>query len=129
MVERLLQHDADDRAWFEQLGPAYRPADVAELLAKSKQAVSADHRLLRLEMRSGGVGYPAFQFDGRRLLPGVGEVVRTLSPVVETSWTIASWLTSPQPALAGSTPLERLRAGEVDAVVGAARHFAQALTA
>ncbi|MDA8302338.1 MAG: hypothetical protein M0005_12565 [Actinomycetota bacterium] len=71
LVDRLLEQDADDRASADQIGPAYRQGDVALLLGKSKQAVSEDERLLRLEMRSGIVGYPAFQFDGRRLLLGI----------------------------------------------------------
>ncbi len=129
LVDVLLQQDRDDRAWIEQLGPAYRQADVARLLGKSKQAVSADERLLRLELRAGTVGYPVFQFDGRRLLPGLGDIVRILSPVVETPWTIASWLTSPQPALDGERPVDVLRGGGVVDVAAEARRFAAALDA
>lgn len=127
VVDRLLAQDEDDRAWAEQIGPVYRQGDVAALLGKSKQAVSEDRRLVRLEMRSGAIGYPAFQFDGRRVLPGIAEVVAQLAPVVETAWTVASWLTSLQPALHGARPLDRLRAGDVDAVTSAARQVAIAL--
>jgi hypothetical protein len=129
IVERVLEQDADDRAWMDQLGPAYRQADVAVLLTKSKQAVSSDRRLLRLVMRSGGVGYPAFQFDGRRPLPGIAEVVEILGPVVETSWTIASWLTSPQPDLGGERPVNLLRLGDETPVIASAHRFARALAA
>ncbi len=128
-IDRLLEQDADDRAWAQQLGPVYRQADVASLLGKTKQAVSADRGLLRLEMRSGQVGYPVFQFDGRALLPGIREVVTVLAPVVATSWTIASWLMSPQPAWNGATPVSRLRDGEVDEVLAAARRMARSLAA
>jgi hypothetical protein len=127
LVDRLLQQDADDQAWAEQIGPAYRQRDVALLLGKSKQAVSEDRRLLRLEMRSGAIGYPAFQFDGRRVLAGLGDIVVLLGPSVETPWTIGSWLTSPQPALGGARPIDRLRAGEIDTVMSAARHLSAAL--
>lgn len=129
LVDRLLAVDADDRAWTEQIGPAYRQADVARLLGKSKQAVSADRHLLRLEMRSGHIGYPAFQFDGPRQLAGVGEVVDVLGPVVASQWTIASWLTSPQPDLDGRRPLGLLREHRVDDVVSAARRAARSLAA
>jgi hypothetical protein len=128
-VDRLLEQDADDRAWAEQLGPVYRQSDVADLLGKSKQAVSADAGLLKLELRSGRLGYPVFQFDGRRLLPGMRAVVETLTPVVETSWTIASWLASPQPSWQGQRPLDRLRAGETEEVVAAARRMARTMAA
>jgi len=128
-IDRLLELDADDHAWAEQLGPVYRQSDVARLLRKTKQAVSADSGLLRLEMRSGQLGYPVFQFDGRGVLRGVPEVVRTLTPAVASSWTIASWLTSPQPAWQGARPLDRLRSGEVDDVAAAARRMALSLAA
>jgi hypothetical protein len=126
-IEVLLRQDADDRAWAAQLGPAYRQGHVAQLLDKSRQAVSADQGLLRLEMRDGQIGYPVFQFEGRRVLPGMRDVLRVLAPVVATSWTIASWLTSPAPELDGRTPLEALRTGELDAVLALARQTAAAL--
>lgn len=128
-IDRLLEQDADDQAWAEQLGPVYRQGDVADLLGKSKQAVSADPGLLKLELRNGQIGYPVLQFDGRRPLPGVREVVEALTPAVATSWTIASWLTSPQPSWDSARPLDRLRAGEINQVLGAARRMARTMVA
>ena len=119
-VDRLLTQAEDDAAWAEQLGPVYRQADVAALLGISKQAVSTNAGLLRLEMRDGSLGYPVFQFEGERLLPGIRQVVLELSSAVATSWTIASWLTSPQADLDGATPLEQLNRGQVTPVVRAA---------
>lgn len=129
LIDRLLAQDADDQAWEAQLGPVYRQSDVARLLGKSKQAVSADGKLLKLEMRNGDVGYPVFQFDGRQVLTGVRDVVEVLAPAVATPWTTASWLTSAQPELDGDSPLAALRAGRVGDVVSAARRFARALAA
>lgn len=129
MIDRLLQQDADDLAWAEQIGPVFRQSDVALLLGKSKQAVSADDGLLRLEMRSGTVGYPAFQFDGRTLVAGVRDVVRILTPAVATPWTAASWLTSPHAGLDGVGPIDALRAGRVDDVVTLARRTATRMLA
>jgi hypothetical protein len=126
-VERLLRQDADDRAWSERLGAAYRQGDVARLLGKSRQAVSADRGLLRLDMRDGNVGYPVFQFDGRRQLPGIREVVRTFAPVVASAWTTASWLTSPAPELGNRTPLAALRGAEEEKVLALARATAASL--
>jgi hypothetical protein len=128
LVNRLLDQDADDQAWADQVGPVYRQGDVAGLLGKSKQAVSGDRRLLRLELRSGTIGYPAFQFDGRQQTPGLGAIVEPLLPVVQTSWTIASWLTSPQPDLGYDRPLGLLRSGRAVDAYAAARRFANGLS-
>ena len=125
-VDLLLRQAEDDRAWTDQLGPAYTQGQVAELLGKSKQAVSTDKGLLRLEMRDGRVGYPIFQFEGDRILPGMQDVVRALAPVAATTWTVASWLTSPSPELGGETPLERLRRDEVSDVTVIAGRLAAA---
>jgi len=126
-IERLLRQDADDRAWAEQLGPAYRQGDVARLLGKSRQAVSADSSLLRLEMRDGEIGYPVFQFDGRRALPGIREMIAILGPVAASPWTVAAWLTSASTILDGRTPIQALRDGHIEAVTAAARQAAEAL--
>lgn len=125
-IDLLLRQAEDDRAWAQQLGPVYAQGQVAELLGKSKQAVSADKGLLRLDMRDGSVGYPVFQFEGDRMLPGMQDVVRALSPVAATTWTVASWLTSPSPDLGGKTPLERLRRGDVSDVSVIANRLAAA---
>lgn len=126
-IVRLLEQQADDDAWNEQLGPAYTQGQVATLLDKSKQAVSSDGTLLRLTMRSGRVGYPVFQFDGDTPVSGIREVVEILTPAVATPWTIASWLTSRQPDT-GHTAMELLRAGHVDEVVTAARRSANQMS-
>ena len=130
LVDEILDADADDRAWVEQLGPALRGVTVARMLDVSPQAVSSNKGLLRLTMRSGQVGYPLFQFQDGRQLPGLAAIVRQLRPVVATEWTIASWLTSPSADLGGDTPVEALRSRRrSDAVATAASRFAAALSA
>lgn len=125
-VDLLLRQAEDDRVWTQQLGAVYTQGQVAELLGKSKQAVSTDKGLLRLEMRDGRIGYPVFQFDGDRILPGIPNVVQALSTVAATSWTVASWLTSHSSDLGGKTPLERLRRGDVSEVTMIADRLAAA---
>lgn len=126
-IQCLLRQENDDEAWAEQLGPVYRQGDVAHLLGKTRQAVSADRGLLRLEMRNGEIGYPVFQFDGRRQLPGMREVIRCFEPVVTSTWTTASWLASPAADLDHRTPLDVLRNGERDRVLALANQAAAAL--
>lgn len=121
MAEQMPVGGTDDGAWAVEIGPAYQEDAVADLLQLSVEQVSAHGGLLRLTDRSGTVVYPAFQFDGRRLLDGISEVVATLRPVVASTWTIASWLTSPQPSLDDDPPVDRLRGGDTRRVVEAAR--------
>ena len=95
-VARVLEQDLADRAWGRQIGPSLSQADVARLLGISAQAVSKSRALLRLRNRDGRPVYPVLQFDGRRPLAGVAEVVALLDgPLLPLS--IASWLTSPKP--------------------------------
>jgi Protein of unknown function (DUF2384) len=66
---------------------------------------------LRLRNRDGAGGYPAVQFAGIRQIPGVGDVVCALQPAL-LPLTLASWLTAPNRALAGRTPISALQAGD-----------------
>jgi len=124
-VVRVLEQDHADQAWGAQIGPGLTQADVARLLGVTVQAVSKNKGLLRLQNRDGRPIYPIVQFDGRRPLPGVAEVVAILDgPLLPL--TIASWLTSRKKALTGRTAIAALRAGEVGLVVSLARQTAAA---
>ena len=123
-VDLLVRRAENDRARTQHFGPVYTQGQVAALLGTSKQAVSTDRGLLRLDLRNGRVGYPVFPFDGDRILPGIQTVVQALSPVAATTWTIASWLTSRSSDLGGKTPLEGLRRGDVTDVTAVAARLA-----
>lgn len=125
LARRLLEQDYADSRWAKQIGPACVQADVAELLGVSQQAVSKSRRLVRVVQRDGRPVYPLFQFDGRRQVPGVGDVVDLLGAVLEPL-TVASWLTGPSPALGGHRPIDMLAAGDADQVLAAAAHLADA---
>ncbi len=117
--------------WSEELGPFYDSDGVRQLLGGvSKQAVSdrvQRHRLLALRTGSGRLVYPAFQFDGRSVAQGLGDVLSIVAPDDVESWYTASWLTSSDPALGGHSPVEALKAGEQAAVEAAARELAGSL--
>lgn len=121
MVTEHPKSQADDRAWAAQIGPAHPPDAVAALLQLRVEDVATQPGLVRLTQRNGEVVYPVFQFDGPRLLEGISDVVATLTPVMASTWTIASWLTSPQPSLDGDRPSGRLRAGDSRPVTALAR--------
>ncbi|MGH9119175.1 MAG: hypothetical protein ACRD0A_15230 [Acidimicrobiales bacterium] len=117
--------------WSERLGPVHDTAGAAAILGGiTKQAVSERarrHRLLALRTGSGRLVYPAFQFNGNDVLPGVVDVLAVARPDPVTAWTVASWLTTPDPVLGGRTPVAALRDGDADAVLVAARDMADGL--
>lgn len=117
--------------WSDELGPFYDSDGVRVLLGNvTKQAVSdrvQRHRILALQTGSGRLVYPAFQFDGRRVVEGLGEVLAIVVPDHVESWYVASWLTTPDAALDGHTPIDQLRSGHGEAVLVAARDVAASL--
>lgn len=112
---------ASELVWGRQVGPTLSSRAVAELLGVSRQAVHERTQrgsLLALRGSDGSMLYPAFQFGSNgRPLAGVAEAVRTLTPAVETRYTIAAWFTSPEPELGGATPSGWLREGRDPAAV------------
>jgi hypothetical protein len=130
VADRMLD-DAD--RWHEHLGPCLDVTGVREVLGQpgrpvSKQAVSQRRGLLALTTGSGRVVYPAFQFEGRSVVPGLAEVLRALPEDLVSRWTVASWLVSPDAELQ-STPISLLRAGRTRPVAQAAHDWAIALAA
>lgn len=117
--------------WTDAVGPFYDTDGVMTLLGGvSKQAVNdrvRRHRLLALRTGSGRLVYPAAQFDGERVVDGLGAVLDLLVPDDTEAWMVASWLTTVDPDLGDRTPLDALRAGHTDDVVRAARDLAGAL--
>jgi hypothetical protein len=103
--------DSSDVAWAAQVGPMLTEPDVAELLGRPVAEVAGDPGLLRLTNPDGRRVYPVFQFDGRRPLTGLGDVLALLDgPLLPL--TIASWLTGPKTDLDGRTAVQALRDGD-----------------
>ena len=118
--------------WVDALGAFYDTDGVRRLLARhgapvSRQAVHKRKGLLALTTGSGRVVYPAFQFRGRTLAPGLARVLEALPAERVSPWTVASWLVSPEADLDGARPIEVLFDADpagVDAVVRVARAWA-----
>ncbi len=128
LAARVLESDIATQAWVAQVGYSLTQTATAVLLGRSEQAVSKDPRLLRLERSDGHPAYPMFQFDGRRPVPGLSEVVRALRGALGPA-AIAAWLTGVQPSLAGRRPLDVLHDdGGTEAVVSVARRLAGRLS-
>lgn len=127
LARQVLEHSINSKAWGAQVGPALTQGDTARLLRKSVQAVSKDRGLLRVVNSDGRPVYPLVQFEGRRQVPGLAEVVRTLGAVMEPL-AVAGWLTTANATL-GNRPIDSLRDGDagVDAVRAAVRRLAARL--
>lgn len=123
--------------WIEHLGSFYDSEGVAKLLSRtatpiSRQAVHKRRGLLALTTGSGQVVYPAFQFDGRRPVPGLGAVLDNLPETLVSRWTVASWLVSSEVELEGARPIDVLREHGPEgqtAVLSAAQRWSSQLAA
>jgi hypothetical protein len=119
-------------AWVEALGAFYDTDAIRRLLGRdsgpvSRQAVHKRKGLLALTTGSGRTVYPAFQFRGRTLAPGLDRVLEALPEDRVSRWTVASWLVSPEADLGGEAPIDVLLDSDpagVDAVVRVARAWA-----
>ncbi len=104
-----VDHVLDARAqWTELIGPFYATETVRSLLGGdapiARQAVYKRRGLLALTTGSGQIVYPAAQFRGRRLAPGLDSVLAALPEELVSRWTVAAWLLSPEVALDARRP-------------------------
>lgn len=133
-AQRVLETSS---TWVEHLGSFYDSQGVAELLSRtgtpiSRQAVHKRRGLLALTTGSGQIVYPAFQFDGRRPVSGLGALLEQLPETVVSRWTVASWLVSPEAELDGARPVDVLRDQGAEgqaAVLSAAQRWSSQLAA
>lgn len=109
-AERLVDQLDTAPLWSEHLGPVYSAKSVTEILGVSKQAVQQNAGLLRMTTGDGTVVYPAFQFSGTAVLPGVKPIVQAARGHVD-NWTLASWFASPNDDLGGARPIDAIAAG------------------
>jgi hypothetical protein len=127
LAVQVLETDIATQAWVAQVGYSLTQSATAELLGRSEQAVSKDPRLVRLERSDGRPAYPMFQFDGRKQVAGIHDVVRTLQGAL-TPAGIAAWLTGTVPQLGNRRPIDCLRAGEIQEVVSLAQRLGDRLS-
>jgi hypothetical protein len=107
---------ASESLWGKYLGPLLRVEDVQLLLRSSNpEAVSSltlRGQLLALDVSGGRKVYPAFQFSKEgRPFPELPEVLRIFEGAVETPYTIASWMVTPQPLLDAKSPAAWMQEG------------------
>jgi hypothetical protein len=109
-------------AWADILGPAYTTGRVCKFLGVTRQAVSQQVKaraMLRVVTSDKVALFPSFQFDrhGNRV-PGLKQVLDTLSLAYDDPWTWVWWLNTP---VEGRTMVQDLWAGELEDVLAEAK--------
>jgi hypothetical protein len=106
-----------------EAGGGVLPAEeVARLLHLTRQGVDKRRRarrLIGLDVGRRGYAYPAWQFEGGAVLPGLEEALRAMRAL--DPWMQAAFMVTGNARLGGRTPLAELRRGRVEAVARAAR--------
>ena len=98
--------------------------EVAQLLHITRQAVDkrrSKGQVLGVSLGRRGYLYPAWQFQQGQVLPGLERVLAALKDY--DPWTQLMFMKTGDVRLDGATPLERLQAGDIDAVVWAAECY------
>lgn len=109
---------ARQRALLVRAGGCLTTTEVAQRLNVPEQEVDelrTAGRLLAVPDPDGaGWAYPACQFEGPRVVPGLPEVLADFA--VRSPWTRLYVLIGEDPALDGRTPFEALKNGDLDIV-------------
>lgn len=113
-----------------QTGQPLTSEEAARLLGLTRQAVDKRRRkgqLLGISLGKRGYLYPLWQFQEGKVLSGLEPVLAALSKY--DPWTQLMFLMTGDIRLGGSTPLERLQAGDLESVVWAASCYGKQIAA
>ncbi|PTX52302.1 hypothetical protein IQ03_01092 [Gemmobacter caeni] len=119
----ILRCHGHREALLRRAGPLLSGAEVARLLgldAAGVEALRAAHGLLAVKIET-GCAYPASQFLGAEVLPGLAVLLQAHAGM--DPWVVLDLLLAPDPAMNGRSPLQALREGDAE---GLRRHIAQA---
>ena len=115
----------------EVIGPFYDTPGLTQWLQITRQALHQRLKaasVLGCPLDDGSVVYPAWQFlDNGATLPGLAEVLKSLSSGTGDAWQIALWLSAPSEDLDGASVRDWLRANRSrEPVLALARQSAAA---
>lgn len=129
LAEAKLRGVQEQRRLLEEAGGAVGVTEVAEILSISRQAVDARRkkgRLLAVSTGRHGWRYPLCQFEEGSESGVVRGLERVLDAVDdEGGWMALAYLLSPEERLGDKRPLDKLRAGEVEETVEAAKAYGE----
>jgi len=107
-------------------GGALTAAQAAAHLGITRQMVDKRRhagRLLAISTGRHGYRYPVWQFDDSGVLPGLEDVFKVLAP--HDSWMQVIFFVSRNERLGGKTPIQSLKAGELNLVLDAAAVYGE----
>jgi hypothetical protein len=111
----------------DEVGPFLDTSGVRARLHVSRQRVHALAKqggLLKATTSDGVSVYPAYQFDGDRIVHGLRDVLAPFSDA--DAWMVVTWFPTPDPELGDRSPIEALRDGDVSEAARVARSTAAA---
>ena len=124
LARAKLRGVAAKRRLIELGGGTLTIKEVADLLGITRQAVGtrrSRNRLIGLPQGRRGYVYPAFQFERGETLTGLKEVLEALSE--HDPLTQLIFFVDRHDRLNSRTPVEAMRAGQLDAVVRVASFY------
>jgi hypothetical protein len=99
----------------ELVGPFYDTSSLRKWLGLSRQRLNQrvqSHQLLACPLEDGGNVYPTWQFGSNgTVIPGVQDVLSTLSVGTNDNWQKALWFSAPSAKLANLSPKDWLLKG------------------
>jgi hypothetical protein len=111
--------------WRKAIGPVYTADQVRILIGLPHNLLgrmASDRSIIALHTKDGQILYPAFQFTGKQVLSGLGNILRAFpGDDPDLSWTISSWLRKPLSTLDDRSVVEALSDGDAEAALRAAR--------
>lgn len=113
-------------AMLQAEGGSYSAQDIAERIGVSRQTIYNWHRkgdITGASYRDRQLKFPVWQFESNGLLAGLSEVLHILA--AGGAWTQIAFMLNPNQRLDGMRPLDLLRRGEVQQVVGAAELYGE----
>ena len=102
-------------------GGSLSAGQAARLLGLTKATLLRRWRQHRIIGWKDGeeVGFPRWQFDQNKMLPGIREILNTFQS--DDPWRVLLYFLSPRSSLADQRPLDLLRNGEIDRALRHAR--------
>jgi hypothetical protein len=131
MLERVVTATHDQlETLLARHGGCFRQSDVVDLMGLDDPATldrwRNNHQIIAIQNNTGEWLFPTWQFarKQRRIMLGIRDCLAELT-FEEESEPIHFFL-NPIENLGGHSPLDRLRAGKIEAAIMAARRYSQA---